>query len=496
MASRRKRTPRASYYPGRYSAAQTAGTDDFSRGWKIGQTLGGGIADLAKTIKAAQAQAIQDRVANRLMNALPGPGGAPRAAWVGGVVPKAGISLAGTAPATGGTAELETRIKAQQLSSAIAREQAAATLARGRAARPGTTVGVGSGSAWAKQARGAGNWGGRGGGRGGGGGGGAGGTTKQSKQTEKERAAAAQAANVNQPQAYNMNTARAEFDEHYGKGSYDKLTPYMQNIQPAGSDTSTLTGMAFDKNGNLGYYEEGKLKTMIPGSDAPIWQGKINTARANTGFAPVGPPPSVINPDARNTGTADNPYTPKNQWEVANVPENGYYVDPDIGNIGQRLSAQNAVYAAQARAASSLAAPGEDYSTTYRKAQQGFGDLADLSRNPSAIPGETAGALETTPGAIRKTEMPGNVAPGALPSQGLPYESVTGRDAYLAGLNNPDLAAAQESYGASAAATPSPAPSTAPVFEPTTNEVLPPVTSPGGINISDMDWLSRMKPNF
>src|SRR5213594_1501798 len=115
----RKYTPRRPYYPrGRYAQAVDQG-GGFAGGWKIGEQIGGGLGQLAKAIATAREQEARNRVANRIMNTAY----APRAGFVGGAQPAAGIPLAGTAPERGGSAALDEAIRGQQLMASLQRQQ-------------------------------------------------------------------------------------------------------------------------------------------------------------------------------------------------------------------------------------------------------------------------------------------------------------------------------------------------------------------------------------
>jgi len=97
---------------------------DWERGITAGQQVGQLFGGLADAINAAKKNA----VANQLMNTA----NAPRAAWVGGAAPAAGVPLTGTAPATGGVDELTMRRQAQKdaLADALTRSQIAENIAR------------------------------------------------------------------------------------------------------------------------------------------------------------------------------------------------------------------------------------------------------------------------------------------------------------------------------------------------------------------------------
>jgi hypothetical protein len=363
---------------------------------------GGGIgipnpADLVKQLGAAvqqqRQQALQNQVANQMMNTqVP-----PRAALVApGVNPQTGaanvvrptVMTTGTAPFTGGMDELQARVNAQKLinqlypNAAIGQARAATALGGGRG-----PVGpaAGSRSAWARQAGGGG--GGWGGGAGrtrapaGAGGGGASGGGKQ--------AAAVDSNAPQNPAQYNFKTLRANFNDQHGKigqeSAYDAMSPYLNDIKPAGAQNTPQTGLQFNEKGGIDYYKDGKLQSSMMGNDATYWLNRFNTARSNAGLDPIAT-------SLQGKGTMDNPYVLNSPWEYGSVPYNQYFTTTDNPQIGQKLRPEDAPKMAAAQIAlGGRGGGGEDYLSSWSDVMGGKTTGPDLPA-PTPVAPETGGA--------------------------------------------------------------------------------------------------------
>jgi hypothetical protein len=199
------------YYPRRYGANYQQ-DDGVARGLKIGSEIGGSFQKLAEAIKGQQAKAAQDKVANQLINQN---WQVPRAQWVGGKAPAAGTNLAGSAPATGGVDQLNMLIKEAQVRQALQGNQAKLDLARTVAQnRAG-----GGNSVWTR---------GRGGGT----------NTAVTRNAQVNPNAAKPqkyvpgSSDLNSVSSDDIDKIRADFDTGAGrgKGSLDKLQPYLRHI--------------------------------------------------------------------------------------------------------------------------------------------------------------------------------------------------------------------------------------------------------------------------
>jgi hypothetical protein len=382
MAAFKYRAQYRPYYPAR-RGQQARGGGDFERGWQIGGQIGKGLSGLAKAIAGQQTLARQNAVANQLMNTR----NAPRAGLVApGVNPRTGaanviparVPTAGTTPFSGGAEELENRVKMQRLVNELYPPQT-----QGRTTPVGP--GLGSRSAWAQHARG-GGWGrggrgGGGGGRGGGGGGAAGGGGGGGGRGKTP-------VDTNAPQnpaQYNFTTMRDQFDAQHGKGSYDQMSPFLDNIQPAG-DPLSGTGLQFNAKGGLDYYKDGKLQTSMMGNDVDYWLKRINTARSNAGLEPIHTP-------LQGSGTMDDPYLLKNPWDYGSVPYNQYFTTTDTPQVGQKLRPEDAVkqgFAADI-ALGGRRGGGEDYLSSWATVGGGKTTGPDLPA-PLPLAPETGGS--------------------------------------------------------------------------------------------------------
>lgn len=295
-----------------------------------GIDIGKAISGLGKAFSGAIAQQKQDAVANQLLNSLPGAGGAPRAQWVGGEAPEAGVPTYGTAPASGGEAELDTRIKAARLADELQQQQNRSQLAEIRArgalggGRAGRVLGSGDAGAWTAQGN-AGD-----GGQGSGSGWGARGGKGQ-KQPKYEPGSGDI---ENDESTDDFGQIRADFDDAYGKGAYNKYAANFSSLKPDDQGNYTLT----DKSGNPEF--------SVPGADAPMWLNRTNAARVKRGMAPVGPKPSGSNPSSTApAGSAENPFQPSSNLELRALPYDSYLIDPSTGQTvrKRRPSAAGAV---------------------------------------------------------------------------------------------------------------------------------------------------------
>jgi hypothetical protein len=178
---------------------------------------------------------------------------------------------------------------------------------------------------------------------------------------------------------------RNQFDAQHGKGSYDQMSPFLNNIQPPG-DPMTGTGLQFNAQGGLDYYKDGKLQTSLMGNDANYWLSRINTARSNAGLDPIHTP-------LQGGGTPDNPYIIKSPWDYGSVPYNQYFTTTDTNKVGMKLRPEDAAKAGFAGdvGLGGRGGGGEDYLSSWRGATGGPATGPDLPA-PTPLAPETGGA--------------------------------------------------------------------------------------------------------
>lgn len=355
----------------RYAAADDTGT-----GANIfGPQFWSGVQSLGKQIGEAMAQKRKDAIANRLLNTrfAPRAGLVTDASGQGMVhptqvgtaftperrafIPKPSLvkqGIAGTAPATGGEAEIKMRMDVARL----AREEALADAEKTRTAnaiKMGPSAGNRS------------SWGNRGaGGGGGGGGGGKKWQSTQEKAPKTEKAAKPEKPTVGSmqdPTQYTMDNFRKDIDTLYGApksatgagGAYEKMFPYFDTINTPLTDDQLKpenwkmnaegkvvgpTGFYRKPDGGLIFYEDGKRYANITPDQAYKLAGRYNAATSNLGMKPInfgniptvggnGPPGSMANPYKLNKGD--------DQFAAYNFPPGSFYEDQN-GNVRPRQS--------------------------------------------------------------------------------------------------------------------------------------------------------------
>ncbi|PYK18094.1 MAG: hypothetical protein DME55_07695 [Verrucomicrobia bacterium] len=329
-------TPRRPYYPARRYAQAVDQGGGFAGGWKIGEQIGGGLGQLAKAIAAAREQEARNRVANRIMNTAY----APRAGFVGGTAPAAGVPLAGTAPERGGAAAMDEAIRGQQLINALQNQKIAAqrqqTAAetmemRRRAAMAGGGAGrspwrPGGGASAAPVLS-------QGGGQAPGG--------KPGKPTKYEPGSST----PDDQSYYNYNNHRADVDAQHGKGTFDRLQAATGLVE---QDSNTGQYISKDpdtvdvdpKTGAITL----KPKGSYPGAHISSEEVQSNMARYDATSVQRGGKPSYVDrymgsaapQSGLGAGSQENPYTPKGTVELNAVPEGGWFVSPSDGKTYQK----------------------------------------------------------------------------------------------------------------------------------------------------------------
>jgi hypothetical protein len=303
-----KYTAQRPYYPYR-RGQQAQGGGDFERGWQAGGQIAKSLGGLAGAIGEQQQVAQQNAIANRLMNtATP-----PRAALVDpGISPATGaanvigpdVGTAGTAPLTGGIAEM--KLRQQFAQSQLADQIQQARLAKMLAPAPGRLAGV------QPQPGDAGAWGGYQVG-------GAQQPGTRSRTSRGQQRQEAQPMQIGSEPVTDQSQLAGHFDGTYGKGMFSKVMANINTAQvddPANPKTVTIT--AGDKPIN------------IPFSDAQVYTKQLNALRNRQGLAPFPVPGEDPSIGADQT----NPYPTTNNLDVYSRPP-GSWVKLPNGNIAQ-----------------------------------------------------------------------------------------------------------------------------------------------------------------
>jgi hypothetical protein len=325
--------PNRPYYPRYYlprgagqarAAAQPRGGAKGALGGAIDTTPTGNVGgDLAKAIM----NTIQGNRQNAAANAILNTQTPPRAGAVGPVVDPATGQITsnitptvGTAPQTGGMGELQMRQQMQQQDLADQLQKAK----------------IASELALAAQRTGGGR--GRGGGGGGGGGGGnaqrwqqyLGGGQQGVKPGKAGKPVPYQSGDVDpmtDPAADKFQVVQADFDAKYGKGAYAKIAPNLPNATVDDKGNYVITN------------PKGDTVMTLPPDQANYWLSRYNAASVRSGQQPIFTDkfPSANPNSGKAAGTQENPYTPTNQLEARSLPYNSFFVDPNTGQIGQKL---------------------------------------------------------------------------------------------------------------------------------------------------------------
>jgi len=270
--------------------------------------------DIVKAIGNQIQMNRMNAVANQILNTQ----NPPRAAWVGGTAPAAGVPTTGSAPQTGGFGELQMRQQVQQqdLADQLQRAKLASEIALARQrsiASRGNVVSGGSGSRW-RQSLGPGQ---------------PGQPTQPGQPSARPGKAGKPAGYVpgsgdveNDSSTDNFSQIRADFDAQHGKGSFDTFTRNMGNVQDDGKGNLVLQ----DQNG--------KTLFSIPKTDAPYWTQRYNAARVASGQGYLGDLPAGQNPNSGQPGGSQvNPFAPKSNLEVRSLPYGSYMIDPQSGQL-------------------------------------------------------------------------------------------------------------------------------------------------------------------
>ena len=285
----------------------------------MGKIFGGAI----KQQQALNQQQKIDAVANQLMNtanppraALVAPGVNP-ATGRPNVIP-AGVPTAGTAPSTGGLAEMRLRQEFQknQLADAYQKARIANLLnPQGRGRGAGGGAGAGNATRWTQHLSGQGGAG--GGGQGGGGGGGKAGKAAPYQPNSID-------ANTD-PRADNFSYIQSDFDAKYGKGAYGKVAQNLANAQPSPDGKSVIIGNP-DK----------PVMTMTP-DEAAYWKNRYNAASVAAGHPTIGGLGTGTNANSgQAAGTEVNPVAVKNNLDLRALPYGTWFTGPD-GQTHQKM---------------------------------------------------------------------------------------------------------------------------------------------------------------
>ena len=326
------------YYPRVQNRPQQS--DDVTRGMAIGSAFGKDIQGLGTALAQGIQQQKQNQVANQLLNqdypSTPAdPNLDPDADLSTDLPEDVSTDVGGEAsPGSqgnfqGGQAELAMRMQAakeqlsmQDMQQKIAQSKAAMALAGQKSA--GYRLGGGSSSRWLA-----------------GDGSGAGTSSRWGTKAGKPAAYVAGSGDVqNDEGTDNFSQIRADFDNQYGDGAFDKF-------QGENGGTEVL-----DKDGNLTGYSVGGVTTQdangnpvvkkapmatVPVQDAPMWMQRVNAARLKAGQQPV---EKMIGKDSvygqpqnpgstAKAGTPGNPIVAQNPLQVRSLPFGTVIYDPN-----------------------------------------------------------------------------------------------------------------------------------------------------------------------
>jgi hypothetical protein len=269
----------------------------------------------------------QNAAANQIMNTQT----PPRAGAVGPVVdPATGqvtgniTPTVGTQPQTGGMGELQMRQQMQQQDLAdqlqrakIASELALAQQRTGQGQGRGQGQGQGNVARW-QQYLGSDQ--------------GSGTTGKTGKQQPYQ--AGDIDANTD-PKADKFPIVQADFDARYGKGMYAKIAPNLANATVDDKGNYTINAPADPNNPD----SKPKPIMTLPADQAQYWLSRYNAASVRSGQQPLFTDkfPSANPNSGQPAGSQVNPFKPANQLEARSLPYNKFFIDPNTGQVGQKL---------------------------------------------------------------------------------------------------------------------------------------------------------------
>lgn len=293
----------ASQARGGRGAVPPGGVDTASTG-----NVGG---DLARAIANVMIQNRQNAVANQLMN-IRNP---PRAEWVGGAAPAAGVPTAGTAPQTGGMGELQVQDQIRQEESEARKQALADRLTEARIAAANRPPDEETRQAKLRylEAR----------------------TKKLSEPGKPGKPGKYEPGSIDpmtDPNADKLPHVAADFDATFGNGSFAKVAPNLANATQ-------------DEKGNyLITNAKGDVIMTLPPDKAQYWFSRYNAGLVASGQQPIMQDKfPTANPNSgKPAGSETNPYKPSNQLEARSLPYNSFFVDPGTGQIGQKLPEEKA----------------------------------------------------------------------------------------------------------------------------------------------------------
>ena len=320
------------YYPRVQNRPQSTSAD-----WQRGEQAGSSVGKLISAFTGAIQQAKQDKVANQLLNQqYPGtttpqgndPDPDPVSAQgqpitdPNAVVPDVGLpDITTPGNLQGGVTELQMRQAAakEDLETQIKKAQLANLLA----GKSGSGVGRGGGSGAASPWLGGGNASSWMGGQGAGGGAKKGAGTGRATKPESYEPGSIDA--NTDPSADDFSKVRADFDNVYGKGMYDKFQANFSNLAPDEKGNFPITG------------KDGAPIATVPGSDAPYWLNRNNAARVRQGLSTIGPLPPGANPTSgKPSGSQENPIPVTNNLQLRALPFGTWITDPSTGQKKQK----------------------------------------------------------------------------------------------------------------------------------------------------------------
>jgi hypothetical protein len=307
-----------------------------------GTSVGTAIGDIGGTIAKAIQSAKQNQVANQLLNTN---WATPRAAWVGGTTPQAGVNTGGSAPASGGVAELDLRMKEAQVRDALAKSQASTANVSAQAGLRQQILQQGGGGGGGRSPW---NQGGRGGN--------ANAAIANAGSTNPAGKAAA-GGKATKPAAYvpgsvdpqdpasdKFENIKDDINSQYGdKDAYSKLLAAVGSVYQNPDGTYAVKdgnpNLQIDgKTGALSFLDKNGQTTMhVPGPDMAQFTSRYDAARVKAGQQPLfNSTLAQQNAGVGAPGTQVNPFKPSSNLELRSLAPGSWFVKPQDGKVYQK----------------------------------------------------------------------------------------------------------------------------------------------------------------